>query len=124
MGVIYNDHGFESWIYIQENPVVFTKFQPSLTGPITEVHVPGDTMDYESELVIVIGKALHKVDEQTALAGVAGYAVGQDFSERTVQQRPPAAQFGLGKSFPGFGPFGPAVSTPDEVGEDAGTRGC
>ncbi|HEY4558385.1 MAG TPA: fumarylacetoacetate hydrolase family protein, partial [Enteractinococcus sp.] len=44
----------------------------------------------------------------------------QDFSERTVQQRPPAAQFGLGKSFPGFGPFGPAVVTPDEVGDDAG----
>ena len=120
IGLNYKDHALESGIDIPDNPVVFTKFQSSLTGPITEVHVPGDTMDYESELVIVIGKTLHKVDEQSALAGVAGYAVGQDFSERTVQQRPPAAQFGLGKSFPGFGPFGPAVVTPDEVGDDAG----
>jgi 2-keto-4-pentenoate hydratase/2-oxohepta-3-ene-1,7-dioic acid hydratase in catechol pathway len=120
IGLNYKDHALESGIDIPENPVVFTKFQSSLTGPVTEVKVPGDTMDYESELVIIIGKTLHKVDEQTALDGVAGYAVGQDFSERTVQQRPPAAQFGLGKSFPGFGPFGPAVVTPDEVGDDAG----
>lgn len=120
IGLNYKDHALESGIDIPDNPVVFTKFQSSLTGPITEVTVPGETMDYESELVIIIGKKLHKVDEETALAGVAGYAVGQDFSERTVQQRPPAAQFGLGKSFPGFGPFGPAVVTPDEVGDDAG----
>lgn len=120
IGLNYKDHALESGIDIPDNPVVFTKFQSSLTGPVTEVKVPGDTMDYESELVIIIGKELHKVDEETALAGVAGYAVGQDFSERTVQQRPPAAQFGLGKSFPGFGPFGPAVVTPDEVGTDAG----
>jgi len=120
IGLNYKDHALESGIDIPEHPVVFTKFQSSLTGPVTEVEVPGDTMDYESELVIIVGKTLHKVDEQTALDGVAGYAVGQDFSERTVQQRPPAAQFGLGKSFPGFGPFGPAVVTPDEVGDDAG----
>lgn len=120
IGLNYKDHALESGIDIPDNPVVFTKFQSSLTGPVTDVTVPGDTMDYESELVIIIGETLHKVDEDTALAGVAGYAVGQDFSERTVQQRPPAAQFGLGKSFPGFGPFGPAVVTPDEVDVDAG----
>ena len=119
IGLNYKDHAIESGIDIPEHPVVFTKFQSSLTGPISEVKVPGETMDYESELVIVIGETLHRVDEDTALAGVAGYAVGQDFSERTIQQRPPAPQFGLGKSFPGFGPFGPAVVTPDEVGESA-----
>lgn len=119
IGLNYKDHAIESGIDIPDNPVVFTKFQSSLTGPVTEVKVPGKTMDYESELIIVIGETLHNVDADTALAGVAGYSVGQDFSERTVQQRPPAAQFGLGKSFPGFGPIGPAVVTPDEVGGDA-----
>lgn len=57
-----------------------------------------------------------------ALAAVAGYSVGQDYSERISQLRPPAPQFSLGKSFPNFGPFGPAVVTADELDDPANLR--
>lgn len=117
VGLNYREHANESGIAIPDHPVVFTKFQSSLTGPVTQVKVPGETMDWEAELVVVIGEELSDVDEGAALAGVAGYSVGQDFSERTVQQRPPAPQFSLGKSFPGFGPFGPSVVSADEAGD-------
>jgi 2,4-didehydro-3-deoxy-L-rhamnonate hydrolase len=122
VGLNYRDHAKEANLDVPDYPVVFTKYASCLSGPVTEVTVPGKTMDYEAELVIVIGSELKDADEQTALAAVAGYSVGQDFSERTVQQRPPAPQFNLGKSFPGFGPFGPAVVSPDEV-PDPGALG-
>lgn len=119
VGLNYRDHAEEANLGFPDYPVVFTKFHSSLTGPVTEVTVPGATMDYEAELVVVVGRELDHADEATALAGVAGYAVGQDFSERAVQQRPPAPQFSLGKSYPGFGPFGPAVVTADELTDPA-----
>lgn len=119
VGLNYRDHAAEANLDVPDYPVVFTKFASSLTGPVTEVAVPGNTMDYEAELVVVLGSGLKDVDADTALDAVAGYAVGQDFSERAVQQRPPAAQFSLGKSYPGFGPFGPAVVSSDEVPDAA-----
>lgn len=115
VGLNYRDHAEEASLDIPDYPVVFTKFHSSLTGPVSEVAVPGSTMDYEAELVVVVGRELDHADAATARSGVAGYAVGQDFSERAVQQRPPAPQFSLGKSFPGFGPFGPAVVSIDEL---------
>lgn len=119
IGLNYRDHAAEADLDIPENLVVFTKFQSSLAGPQADVPVAGDTVDYEAELVVVVGEEIHDVDEDRALAAVAGYAVGQDYSERTVQRRPPAPQFSLGKSFPNFGPFGPAVVTPDELDDPA-----
>lgn len=92
---------------------------PTPAGPTAEVKVPGETVDWEAELVVVVGQEIHDVDEDAAQAAIAGYSVGQDFSERTVQRRPPAPQFSLGKSFPGFGPFGPAVVSPDELEDPA-----
>lgn len=119
IGLNYRDHANEAGLAVPEYPVVFTKFQSSLTGPVTQVTVPGPTMDYEAELVVVVGSELKNADEEAALAAVAGYSTGQDFSERTVQQRPPAPQFNLGKSFPGFSPFGPAVVSVDELTDPA-----
>ena len=115
IGLNYKDHADEAGMDYPENLVVFTKYQSCLAGPHADVPVVGDSLDYESELVIVVGEQIHKVDEERALQAVAGYSVGQDFSERNVQRRPPAPQFALGKSFPNFGPFGPAVVTPDEI---------
>lgn len=122
IGLNYKDHADEAGLDYPDNLVVFTKFQSSLAGPTAEVPVPGETVDWEAELVVVVGQEIHDVDEDEALGAVAGYSVGQDFSERTVQRRPPAPQFSLGKSFPAFGPFGPAVVSPDEVEDPTDLR--
>lgn len=119
IGLNYKDHADEAEMAYPDNIVVFTKYQSSLAGPTAEVKVPGETVDWEAELVVVVGQEIHDVDEDAAQAAIAGYSVGQDFSERTVQRRPPAPQFSLGKSFPGFGPFGPAVVSPDELEDPA-----
>lgn len=119
IGLNYRDHAEEADLDIPENLVVFTKFQSSLAGPQADVPVAGETVDYEAELVVVVGSQIHDVDEDAAQEAIAGYAVGQDYSERTVQRRPPAPQFSLGKSFPNFGPFGPAVVTADELEDPA-----
>lgn len=115
IGLNYTDHADESGFDYPENLVVFTKFQSCLAGPMADVPLAGDAVDYEAELVVIVGREIHDVDEVEARKSIAGYSVGQDFSERTIQRRPPAPQFSMGKSFPAFGPFGPAVVTPDEV---------
>ena len=114
IGVNYRDHADEASIPYPENLIVFTKFQSSLAGADTEVVLPEGEVDYETELVVTMGRTAHQVAEADALEYVAGYSVGQDLSERSIQLRPPVPQFSLGKSFPGFVPFGPAVVTLDE----------
>lgn len=119
IGLNYHDHAAESGFEApQDLPPVFTKFVSSLSGPVTEVVLPpgGDT-DWEVELVVVIGRQASQVDEANAWDHVAGLTVGNDLSERVVQLRGPAPQFGLGKSFPGFAPTGPWLVTPDEVAD-------
>jgi len=79
------------------------------------VTLPSDKVEWETELVVVIGRTAHYIDETDAWDVVAGLAVGQDLSERAVQTRGRAPQFSLGKSFPGFAPYGPAIVTTDEM---------
>jgi 2,4-diketo-3-deoxy-L-fuconate hydrolase len=114
IGVNYRAHCEEAGIPIPENIVVFTKFRSSLGAPNTTVTLPSDVVDYETELVFVIGKSGHKIAKADAWGHVAAVAIGQDYSERTVQLRPPVPQFSLGKSFPNFSPFGPYMVTLDE----------
>lgn len=116
IGLNYRDHASESGFAAPEGlPPVFTKFVTSITGPVTEVTLPeGGHTDWEVELVVVIGGCAEAVSETDAWQHVAGLAVGQDISERVVQLAGPAAQFSLGKSFPGFAPIGPWLVTPDE----------
>lgn len=114
IGLNYSDHAVEAGLDVPSDLVVFTKFQSALAGPYENVTYSGPTLDFEAELVVVVGKTLHKVTRAEAATGIAGLTVGQDFSDRTVQSRPPSPQFSLGKSFPGFGPTGPAVVTLDE----------
>jgi 2-keto-4-pentenoate hydratase/2-oxohepta-3-ene-1,7-dioic acid hydratase in catechol pathway len=116
VGLNYRDHAAESGFGTPEHlPPVFTKFSTSITGPVTDVVLPdGGNTDWEVELVAVIGARAYRVAESDAWGHVAGLTVGQDISERITQMRGPAAQFGLGKSFPGFGPIGPWLVTPDE----------
>jgi len=115
IGLNYHDHAHEAGLPSPEHIIVFTKFLSSLAGPNVTVELPGDTVDYETELVVVIGKKAHKVDVADGWDYVAGFSVGQDLSERTIQRRGPAAQFSLGKSFPNFSPFGPTVVSLDEL---------
>ncbi|TQC49381.1 fumarylacetoacetate hydrolase family protein [Rhodococcus sp. WS4] len=119
VGLNYHAHaaesGFESPTHL---PPVFTKYVSSFTGPDTEVTIPaGGNVDWEVELVAVIGRETSNIDDADAWSHVAGLTAGQDISERVSQLRGPAPQFGLGKSFPGFSPQGPWLVTPDEFAD-------
>jgi 2,4-diketo-3-deoxy-L-fuconate hydrolase len=115
VGLNYADHAVESKMELPENPLVFTKFPSSITGPDVDVRLSGDRVDWEAELVVVIGVGGRDIHEVDAWQAVAGLTVGQDLSDRTVQNLGKPAQFNLGKSFADYGPIGPAVVTLDEV---------
>ncbi|KAB1138953.1 fumarylacetoacetate hydrolase family protein [Streptomyces luteolifulvus] len=115
IGLNYRDHADESGLTYPEKPTVFTKFLGSFAGPAGDLALAGETVDWEAELVVVIGKPTRYVAAEDAWSHVAGLTVGQDFSERTFQLTGPAPQFSLGKSFVGFAPQGPWLVTPDEL---------
>lgn len=115
IGLNYAKHAAEGGIPVPEFPTTFTKFPTSIAGPNDAVELPSASVDWEVELVVVIGRRAHKVGRADAWSHVAGLTIGQDISERKVQMRPPVPQFNLGKSFPGFGPTGPWLVTPDEL---------
>ncbi|WP_411282742.1 fumarylacetoacetate hydrolase family protein [Lapillicoccus sp.] len=117
IGLNYREHAIESNLAIPEHPVVFAKFQSSITGPDAVVELPSDGVDWEVELVIVIGREAHDVPVEEGWDYVAGLTVGQDLSWRAVQTRGPAPQFSVGKSYPGFSPVGPVVVSPDELAD-------
>jgi 2,4-didehydro-3-deoxy-L-rhamnonate hydrolase len=115
IGLNYRDHADEAKLAYPDDIVVFTKFASSLAGPNVTVELPSDKVDWETELVVVISHEAHEISESEARGVIAGYAIGQDYSERAVQSRGPAPQFSFGKSYPNFAPFGPAVVTLDEI---------
>jgi 2,4-didehydro-3-deoxy-L-rhamnonate hydrolase len=115
VGLNYRDHAAESGLAEPDVPLVFAKFPTSITGPRATVTLPSAYVDWEAELVAVIGARAQHVKAADAWSYVAGLTVGQDLSERRVQLAGPAPQFSLGKSYPGFGPIGPAIVTLDEI---------
>jgi 2,4-didehydro-3-deoxy-L-rhamnonate hydrolase len=118
IGANYRDHIAEADrdIKVPDHPPVFTKFVSSFTGPFGTITLPSDTVDWEAELVVIIGKQAHNVtSSEDAWNCVAGLTVGQDLSDRVVQLRDQIPQLSLGKSFPGFSPTGPWLVTPDEL---------
>ncbi|WP_116040433.1 fumarylacetoacetate hydrolase family protein [Amycolatopsis palatopharyngis] len=117
IGLNYADHAAEAKFAVPETPTVFTKFPSCLTGPFGQVTLPDGDVDWEVELVAVIGRRAEAVQEEHAWEYVAGLSVGQDISERRLQLAGPVPQFSLGKSYPGFGPIGPVLVTPDEVAD-------
>ncbi|OBB13033.1 fumarylacetoacetate hydrolase [Mycolicibacterium setense] len=116
IGLNYSEHAAESGFDAPTDlPPVFAKFVSSFSGPDSTVIIPaGGNVDWEAELVVVIGREASRVAETDGWSYVAGLTAGQDISERISQLRGPAAQFGLGKSFSGFSPQGPWLVTPDE----------
>ncbi|MCG5215544.1 fumarylacetoacetate hydrolase family protein [Streptosporangium sp. KLBMP 9127] len=117
IGLNYRDHAAESGFAAPEHPVVFTKYVSSITGPTGEIALPEGNVDWEVELVAVIGRKAYQVAEADAWGHVAGLTVGQDISERLTQFIAPPPQFSMAKSFPGFGPMGPALVTPEEFAD-------
>ena len=114
IGLNYRSHAEEANMALPEVPAVFTKFPTSLAGPFDEVEVFGPAIDWEAELVAVIGRPADRVAEADAWSVVAGLSVGQDVSDRHLQFAA-GAQFSLGKSRRGYGPVGPWLVTLDEV---------
>lgn len=119
IGLNYDSHAAESGFETPTHlPPVFPKYVSSFSGPDTQVVLPeGGNVDWEVELVAVIGREASRVEEADGWSHVAGLTVGQDLSERVSQLRGPAPQFGLGKSFAGFAPQGPWLVTPDECAD-------
>ncbi|PQM26520.1 fumarylacetoacetate hydrolase [Sphingopyxis lindanitolerans] len=114
IGANYRAHAAEAGVEPPEQPVIFTKFPSCLTGPNDAVAIRHARVDWEVELVVVMGREARDIRAADAWDHVAGLSVGQDISERSIQRLGPMPQFSMAKSLPGFGPVGPVVVTPDE----------
>ena len=117
IGLNYRSHAEESGMDIPKAPMTFTKFTSSISGPNADIPVVGATVDWEVELVAVIGTGGRDIKKSDAWAHIAGICVGQDISDRALQFVSQPAQFNLGKSRKGYSPFGPwlidAVDVPN-----------
>ena len=116
IGLNYADHAAETGAPIPKEPIVFLKSLNALQGPNDDVVIPRGSVktDYEVELCIIIGTRAKYVSEDQALDHVAGYAVGNDVSEREWQAERGGA-WDKGKGFDTFGPLGPWLVTKDEI---------
>lgn len=118
IGFNYVDHAAEMAVELPTEPLVFMKSVTAISGPFEPVLQPrGVTkLDYEAELVVVIGKKAQYVSEAEAFDYIAGYSTGNDVSERAFQ-RERGGQFVKGKSADTFAPFGPWLVTRDSIDE-------
>ena len=116
IGLNFRDHAAESGMDLPKEPVIFFKATTALAGPNDPVRIPrgGSKLDWEVELAVVIGRAASYVDEARALGHVAGYALHNDYSERTFQLER-GGQWVKGKSADTFAPIGPFLATADAV---------
>lgn len=118
IGLNYADHAKESGLEPPPEPIFFTKAISCLTGPNDPVMIPKDAekTDWEVELGVVIGTTCRYVEQADALNHVAGYVLANDVSERAFQKEL-GSQWDKGKGCDTFGPVGPWLVTPDEVGD-------
>jgi len=117
IGLNYRAHAAEAGLEIPKAPLVFTKFPSCLAGPRSEIVLSSAHVDWECELVVVIGRGGRRITETHARRHVAGYCVGQDVSDRRVQFADKPPQFSLGKSYDTYGPIGPAVVALDALSD-------
>ncbi|CAK7272340.1 hypothetical protein SEPCBS57363_005081 [Sporothrix epigloea] len=120
LGINYALHAKETKLPVPKYPVLFYKPVTSLTGPRDNIPVApiaqeGQGLDYECELVVVIGKACKDVSEEDALSVVLGYAVGNDVSHREWQMQRGGGQWSLGKGFDGWAPWGPGIVAASQI---------
>lgn len=124
IGLNYRKHAEETGRSAPEVPATFTKFPTALSGPFDDIELVADRVDWEVELVVVIGRRAHGVDPVDGWGHVAGLTIGQDISDRDLQMAA-GAQFSLGKSRRGYAPMGPWLVTPDELDDpDDLALGC
>ena len=118
IGLNYKAHAKETNTDTPKEPIVFNKSPNCIVGPNDDVIIPRNSVktDWEVELGVVIGKPAKYIDEASALDHVAGYCVINDVSEREFQIER-SGQWVKGKSCDTFGPTGPWLVTPDEVGD-------
>ena len=117
VGLNYIDHCEEAKLPVPKEPVLFSKWPNSMTGPYDDLHWPGSVtceVDYEVELGVVIGRRGRNISEKDALDYVCGYAVVNDVSARDLQFAN-AKQWDRGKSLDTFCPWGPWIVTRDEI---------
>lgn len=116
IGLNYRGHAEESGLEPPEQPVVFAKLPSSLAGPTADIVIPGGRtrVDWEAELVLVVGRRGRHIAEADAWSHVAGVTGGQDISDREEQFRA-LRQFTMAKSFDTYSPLGPVVTTIDEL---------
>ena len=124
IGLNYLDHAIETGAKPPTEPIVFSKFNTALIGDGDAIVLPSlsQEVDYEAELVVVIGRTTRHVAVKDALKCVAGYTCGHDVSARDWQKGRPGGQWLLGKSFDTFGPIGPWLVTTDEIPDPSNLR--
>ncbi len=118
IGLNYADHAAEADLPVPKEPPLFTKAISCLSGPDDDVMLPRGALkgDWEVELGVLIGRTTRYVRESDALEAIAGYVLVNDVSERAFQMER-GTQWDKGKGCDTFGPVGPWLVTPDEVGD-------
>jgi 2-keto-4-pentenoate hydratase/2-oxohepta-3-ene-1,7-dioic acid hydratase in catechol pathway len=116
VGLNYRKHAAETGNPVPKTPILFNKYNNALAGHRGVIRIseePTERVDYEVELVIVMGRIARNVSEADALSHVFGYCMGNDLSARDLQAR--TSQWMIGKSLDGFAPIGPYLVTADQV---------
>jgi 2-keto-4-pentenoate hydratase/2-oxohepta-3-ene-1,7-dioic acid hydratase in catechol pathway len=119
LGLNYRDHAAESGVPVPTEPILFSKYATALIGHESTIVLPdlSNEVDYEAELVVVVGRGGRDIGRERAFEHVAGYAVGHDVSARDWQLQKPGKQWMAGKTFDTFAPIGPTLVTADEVAD-------
>ncbi len=117
IGLNYRDHAREAGKEPPRNPIIFMKGRNTLTGPYDPIIYPSITkeLDYEGELVVIIGRRGKRISRKEAMGFVVGYMVGNDVSSRDIQMGD--GQWTRGKTLDTFAPMGPWLTTADEIGD-------
>ena len=119
IGQNYREHAKEVGLAAEEYPVVFAKGINAVQNPDAPIVLPqaakSSEVDYEAELVVIIGKTCKEASREDAMQYVAGYTCGNDVSARDWQLKKGGSQWSRGKSFDTFAPLGPCLVTPDSL---------
>ena len=120
VGRNYAEHAAEMGSEVKSLPVIFSKFPTAIANPESDIQLPevSEAVDFEAELVVVMGAQAKDVDQADAMQYVFGYCCGNDVSARDWQKGKPGGQWLLGKSFDSFAPIGPWITTREEVDHD------
>jgi len=121
IGLNYRAHAQETDMKLPSVPILFNKYNNALAAHNCTIKLPPRDVaykfDYETELLIVMGKKTRNVSEADALSYVAGYCTAHDFSARDLQLETPSVQWMIGKTLDSFGPFGPYFVSADVLGD-------